>query len=70
MKPAYRNNYNGVRGVHCNAKGRWIASISIAGKKKYLGSFDTIKQAQAVYEQARQQAEEEAHGKMLQASGP
>jgi hypothetical protein len=66
---AYRNNYNGVRGVHCNAKGRWIASISIAGKKKYLGSFDTIKQAESAYQQARRQAEEEGKHAVLQASG-
>ena len=67
---AYRSNHNGVRGVHYSARGRWIASISIKGKKRHLGCFDTIKQAEAAYEQARQQAEEAAHGQVLQASGP
>jgi hypothetical protein len=64
MKSAFRNNKNGARGVHCTPAGRWIASAQINGKKKYIGSYDTLRQAQHAY----QQAIEEAQGvEMLQA---
>lgn len=40
-----RNNRSGVRGVHLNRHGSWIAQITVARKNRYLGSFATREDA-------------------------
>lgn len=47
------DNSSGVKGVtwHKKAK-KWQASITIHGKKKHLGLFDRLEDAQAIREQA------------------
>lgn len=50
-----KNNTSGVKGVTFNKNhGKWEAYISLHGKRKYLGNYDTIKEA----EQARISAKE------------
>lgn len=39
------NNTSGVKGVYLNKKGKYISNISIKGRTKYLGSFDTLEEA-------------------------
>lgn len=53
-----RNNKSGAKGVSPD-RGRWRAQIRDAeGKSRYLGTFDTVKEAAAVYKKAS----EEMHG--------
>ena len=51
---AVTRNSTGVRhprGVHQSSRtGKWIAKINIRGKSYYLGSFDTMEEAQQRYE--------------------
>lgn len=50
-----KNNTSGIKGVVYNkSHGKWEAYISLHGKRKHLGNYDTIKEA----EQARISAEE------------
>lgn len=43
----YKNNQLGIKGVYfCRHKKRYIASITVKGKRKYLGSFTSVKAAQ------------------------
>ena len=44
-----RRNKLGVRGVWITKSGKYVARIKVAGKKKYLGSFDTIEKASVAY---------------------
>ena len=54
-KKVFSNNTSGVRGVYpLKRTGKWAAQIQFKGKKKFLGSFDTIEEAAA----ARKKAEE------------
>jgi hypothetical protein len=46
----------GVKGVWATKGGKFVAEIRVAGQKKYLGSFDTIKEANAAYAEAAKQA--------------
>ena len=49
------NNSSGVRGVYKNKRtDRWCAQITFKGKTKYLGSFATLREAEA----ARKRGEE------------
>jgi hypothetical protein len=50
---AYKNNRSGVKGV-CFHKmeGKWRAQVNVNGKRTYLGSFETINEARAVYNKA------------------
>jgi hypothetical protein len=50
-KGHYRNNTTGFKGVTIK-NGRFIAQITIAGKCKYLGSFDTAEKASDAYQTA------------------
>lgn len=50
-----KNNKSGFSGVHFDAKrDRWIASISVNKRQKYLGSFLTPEEAHKVYLEAKQ----------------
>ncbi len=50
---AHKNNKVGVKGVSRNHK-KWQAQIKHDGKRFYLGSFDTIEEADAAYRLAAQ----------------
>lgn len=57
--PNKDNKTSGVRGVHKHTtSGKWIAQITIKGKKKHLGSFETIAEASAAYQKAKQKVKE------------
>ena len=54
-KTIARNNTSGVRGVYKSKKtGRWCAQITFQGKTRYLGSFETLREAKL----ARERGEE------------
>lgn len=49
-KGKYRNNTSGYKGVtFCKQTGRWIAQITVNGKHKHLGRFNTREEAYAAY---------------------
>ena len=52
----WRRNKLGVRGVWITKSGKYAAGIKVAGKKKYLGLFDTIEEAKIVYTTAAKDA--------------
>ncbi len=47
------NNNTGYRGVSERKDGKWVARISVNGKKIYLGYFKSAKDASIAYENAR-----------------
>ena len=47
-----RRNKHGVRGIWITKSGKYVARIKVAGKTKYLGSFDTIEKASVAYTRA------------------
>jgi hypothetical protein len=48
-------NRSGIKGVHWYKRhGMWRAQISIAGKTKHLGYFDSISEAAKVYEAVKE----------------
>lgn len=47
-KNARRDNSTGIKGVWLS-RGRWQAAITKDGKRRYLGSFTSIEDAQAAY---------------------
>jgi hypothetical protein len=49
-------NKLGVRGVWITKSGKYVARIKVAGKKKYLGLFDTIEKASVAYARAAKDA--------------
>lgn len=51
-RPLRSDNTSGVRGVYRTASGRWRADIYFGGRKKTIGTFDTLEEAA----QARQDA--------------
>jgi hypothetical protein len=51
-----RRNKLGVRGVWIAKSGKYVAHIRVAGKKKYLGLFDTIEKASVAYTRAAKDA--------------
>lgn len=51
------NNSTGICGVWCRPSGRWAATITVAGRSKTIGTFDTVEQAVS----ARRKAERD-HG--------
>ena len=53
--PRTRNKL-GVRGVWITKSGKYVARIKVAGKKKYLGLFDTIEKASVAYTRAAKDA--------------
>jgi hypothetical protein len=50
----HRDNTSGVKGV-CKVYGKWNARISVAGKRKSLGQFETIEEAASAIMAAREQ---------------
>lgn len=53
-KRLMKNNTSGYRGVSFNTKRkRWMASISAFGKRKWLGSYETVEAAAAAYSEAK-----------------
>ncbi|MEG0526778.1 MAG: hypothetical protein RR531_04615 [Longicatena sp.] len=52
------NNKSGCNGVYQNSKGSCIAMITFQGKRKYLGSFDTKKEAIHVRKEAEKVVDE------------
>lgn len=53
------NTTSKVRGVHRHSQNpKWIAQITVKGRIKHLGSFDTIQEAQVAYLAAKVQIEE------------
>jgi hypothetical protein len=50
------HNKLGVRGVWITKSGEYAASIKVAGRKKYLGLFDTIEKASVAYTRAAKDA--------------
>lgn len=58
-KTIARNNSSGVRGVYKNKKtGRWCAQITFRGKTRYLGSFDTLREAKLARERGEEMFED------------
>lgn len=56
-KGTYANNKSGQPGVHMHTRsGLWRAVISVRGKKKYLGSFTSIDQACAAYQEEKKKS--------------
>lgn len=56
INTADRANSTGFKGVHFRAKNnRWVATIRIDGKRKYLGMFETPELAGAAYTEAAKQ---------------
>jgi hypothetical protein len=49
-------NKLGVRGVWITKSGKYVARIKVAGKKRYLGLFDTIEKASVAYTRAAKDA--------------
>ena len=49
-------NKLGVRGIWITKSGKYVARIKVAGKKKYLGLFDTIEKASVAYTRAAKDA--------------
>lgn len=52
-----RHNKLGVKGVHrhSQAKHKFVAAITVDGRSRYLGMFDTAEEAHACYERASEQ---------------
>ena len=61
-----KNNMSGVKGVSWDKRhGKWVAGIRLAGKRRFLGYFDTVEEAA----QARREAEVELYDPILEAHG-
>ena len=52
----WRRNKLGVRGVWITKSGKYVAGIRVAGKKRYLGLFDTVEEASVAYTRAAKDA--------------
>ncbi len=52
----YRTNTSGIKGVSfCEARGKWLAQISVDGKRINLGRYDSKDEAATVYAQAERE---------------
>lgn len=49
------DNTTGIKGIQQWTKGRYRAIINMDGKRKHIGIFDTIEEAQTAYQQLAQQ---------------
>ena len=45
-------NKLGARGISLSKSGRYVAQIKFMGKLRYLGSFNTVREAKAAYKKA------------------
>lgn len=62
-RTVFRSNTSGVRGVYWNKRNfKWTAQITFKGKTHYLGSYDTIREA----EEARKRGEDRYFGEFLE----
>ena len=53
---ARADNVSGVKGVHwCNRKQKWVVQVSVNGKRKHLGAFAHLNDAQVVRTAAEKQ---------------
>ena len=50
QKFAHKNNSLGVLGVVKRPSGRFVAEIRVNGKKKQIGTFDTVEEASQAYQ--------------------
>jgi hypothetical protein len=48
----HRDSTSQFKGVRQNQTGKWFARIQVAGKRLYLGTFDTAEEARAAYGEA------------------
>lgn len=53
QKPRKNNIGSGMLGAHKQGSGKWVASIGVNGKAKYLGLFETPELAHAAYMDAK-----------------
>jgi len=54
----HHNNRSGFLGVSKRTNGQFQAEIRVSGKKRYLGSFPTAEQANAIYIEAKRKLHE------------
>jgi len=52
---AYANNQLGRKGLYQTSSGKFVASISVDGKRRHLGNFTTIAESSAAYARAAAQ---------------
>lgn len=59
-KPAQSNNKSGHKGVHRHSQNpKWVSQIRVDGKRRNLGSFDTVEEAAAAYNAAAKALQKE-----------
>ena len=59
LRKAQENSRTGVLGVR-QCKSKFHANIGVAGKSKYVGSYDTVEEASAAYQAAKEKYHSEA----------
>lgn len=59
-----KTNTSGLKGASLTKWGRWLSTINVQGKSRYLGTFDTKEEASAAYFKALT----EAHGEFADAT--
>lgn len=49
-----KNNSSGIKGI-CRVKGKWLAYITLAQKRYYLGAYDSLQEARIAREKAERE---------------